>query len=114
MVKERNIVVSIILSFVTCGIYAIYWFICLTDEAARMDEDVNFTGVKAFLLTIITCGIYSIYWNYKMGKTLYSAGSKHNVDVNDNSLLYLILSLFGLSIVNYCLMQSDLNKFAAK
>lgn len=49
-----------------------------------------------------------------MGKTLYSAGAKRNVDVSDNSVLYLILAIFGLSIVNYCVMQSDLNKFATK
>ena len=31
---------------------------------------------------------------------------------NDNSILYLVLGLFGLSIVNYCMMQNDLNKIA--
>jgi hypothetical protein len=30
----------------------------------------------------------------------------------DNSVLYLVLGLVGLGIVNYCMMQSDLNKIA--
>lgn len=112
MVKERNIVMCVILSIITCGIYGIIWYISLTDDASFVNEDPSFSGGKALLLTIITCGIYSIYWNYKMGKTLSEAGYKKNLSISDNSVLYLILGLFGLGIVNYCLMQSDLNKFA--
>ena len=37
-----------------------------------------------------------------------------NKSISDNSVLYLVLSLFGLQIVNYALMQSDLNKFSNK
>lgn len=112
MVKEKNVAVCVILSIVTCGIYGLIWFIGLTDDASRVDDDPTLSGGKALLLTIITCGIYGIYWNYKMGKSIYDAGVKKNVTVSDNSLLYLILSIIGLGIVNYCLMQNDLNKFA--
>ena len=91
MIKERDIVVSILLSIVTCGIYGIYWFITLTDDAARKADDASLSGVKAFLFTIITCGIYGIYWYYKMGKTLKAAGDKNGVAIEDNSILYLIL-----------------------
>ena len=112
MVKERNIVTTIILSIVTCGIYGIIWMIGMTDDAAYLNEDKEFQGVKAFLFGLITCGIYTIYWNYKMGKTMFEAGNKKGIQISDNSVLYLILSLLGLGIVNYCLIQSDLNKFA--
>ena len=37
------------------------------------------------------------------------AGSK-NIKIEDNAVLYLILQIFGLGIVNYCLIQNDLNK----
>lgn len=112
MIQERNIVVQVILSIVTCGIYGIYWFITLTDDAALKAEEPDFTGGKAFLFTLITCGIYGWYWYYKMGKTLYTAGQKNGVEIADNSVIYLVLGLFGLGIVNYCIMQSDLNKLA--
>ena len=112
MVKKRNIVLQIVLSLITCGIYGIYWFITLTDDAAKKAGDANFNGVKAFLFTLITCGIYGYYWYYKMGKTLKVAGDNNGVAVDDNSVLYLILGLFGLGIVNYCIMQNDLNKMA--
>lgn len=34
------------------------------------------------------------------------------MNASDNSVLYLILAVLGLGIVNYCLIQSDLNDFA--
>ena len=114
MIKERNIVVAILLSFLTCGIYGIYWFIVLTDDASRANEDPNFTGVKAFLFTLITCGIYGFYWNYKIGKEMYEANQKNGINSSDNSALYLIISIFGLSIITYCLVQSELNEIARK
>lgn len=112
MIKEKNIVVCILLSFVTCGIYGIVWFITMTDDAAIANDNGDFSGAKAFLFSIITCGIYGIYWNYKMGKEIYEAKEKRNMHASDNSVLYLILSVLGLGIVNYCLIQSDLNDIA--
>ena len=98
MIKERNIVTCIILSIVTCGIYGLYWFITLTDDASRANDDPSFTGVKAFLFTILTCGIYSIYWNYKIGKEMYEANQKRGIQTSDNSVLYLVLGIFGFGI----------------
>lgn len=42
---------------------------------------------------------------------MYAAGLKYNKNIQDNSIVYLVLSIFGLGIVNYCLIQNDLNKF---
>ncbi|MEE0700289.1 MAG: DUF4234 domain-containing protein [Bacilli bacterium] len=112
MVKERSIPVCILLTIVTCGIYGIIWFISLTDDARVVSGDERLSGGKALLFTIVTCGIYSIYWAYQMGKALNQAQVKAGKTPNDNSVLYLILSIIGLSIVGYCLMQSELNNFA--
>lgn len=109
MIKKKNVVVCILLSLVTCGIYGIMWFISLTDDVARANNDPSFSGVKAFLFSLLTCGIYTIFWNYKIGKEMFEANQKFGVNANDNSVLYLILSLFGLGIVTYCIVQSELN-----
>jgi len=112
MIRERNIVTSIILTIVTCGIYGIIWFIGITDDVSTVNEEPDFSGGKAFLLTLVTCGIYSFYWAYKIGKSLGEAKSKKGMPGSDNSVLYLILSLVGLNIVTYCLAQDELNKLA--
>ncbi len=109
---ERNIVVCILLSLITCGIYSIYWFIVMTDESNMVSDEQTASGGTAFLFTIITCGIYFYYWNYKMGQKLHQAGQKYNKPIGDNSIVYLLLSIFGLGIINYCIIQSDLNRFS--
>ena len=110
--EKRNIAVNIILTIVTCGIYGLVWFVQMTDDAANASDDHSMSGGVALLLSIITCGIYRLYWAYKMGKLLAQAGDNHNVTISDNSVLYLVLEIFGLGIVNVCLIQSDLNRLA--
>ena len=112
VLQERNLVLAIVLSLVTCGIYAIYWFIVMTDDANTVSGDNKTSGAMAFVFTLITCGIYELYWYYAMGKKLYTAGQKYGKDIADNSIIYLVLGIFGLGIVSYALIQSDLNKFS--
>lgn len=65
----------------------------------------------AILLTIITCGIYGIYWCYKQGEKLNEAKMQRGIMVDTSaSVIYLVLSIFGLDIIAYALMQSELNK----
>lgn len=112
--KERNIALCIVFSIITCGIYGIYWFIMLTNEIVEVSEgkEYNTSGALAFVFTLITCGIYGYYWYYKMGKSLYATNKDKGIESDDSSLVYLILGIFGLGIVSYCLMQSELNRLA--
>ena len=112
MVKQKNIAVSIILSFITCGIYFYVWMYDITESANVVSNKSEITPGMAILLSIVTCGIYAIYWNYKMGKQIYEARLNRGMNASDNSILYLILSLLGWSIINVALMQSDLNEMA--
>ena len=110
-IEERNIVVYLLLTLVTCGIFGIYWLIViLKDIATTSGEDIN--PWMVILLTIITCGIYGIYYSYMMGKYMVKAGENYNVKIEDNSILYLILTIFVFVIVTYCLVQNDLNTIA--
>lgn len=111
-VNEKNIVTSIILTIVTCGIYGIVWFIEITDSCADASGDHSMSGTTSLLFNILTCGIYSIYWNYKMGKLLAIAQEKRNLPVTDNSTLYLVLSIFSMGIISTVLIQSELNRLA--
>lgn len=107
MITPRSIPLAIILTIVTCGIYAIYWMIKLNDEVNSLSNQVNAaSGVVVFILTIVTCGIYGIYWNYKMGERCDRIKGVQG----SSAILYLVLSLFGLGIVSYCLMQDTINK----
>ena len=112
---QRNIAVAIILSIVTCGIYGIYWLIKIADEINEASGDQNGTsGAMVFLLSIVTCGIYMFYWLYKAGEKLNTAKTMRGLPADSSAgIIYLVLAIFGLSIVSYALIQSELNKIAA-
>lgn len=112
VISKREIVTCILLSIFTCGIYGLIWFAGMTDDSNKVSNSNDPSGGMSILLVLITCGFYSIYWNYRMGQKLYIAGQAHNKDISDNSVLYLILSIFGLGLVSECLIQSDSHKFA--
>ena len=113
-IEKREIVTCIILSIVTCGIYGIIWLVNIINDinAVCQDDKANQSAGTVVLLIIITCGIYGIIYFYQAGSRLAAAGKKYNVEIADNSTLYLVLSIVGLQIVAYCLIQIDLNKIA--
>lgn len=112
MIEKRSIPLCIVLSIVTCGIYAIYWFVKLTDDTNQITNDPNATsGGIAFLLTLVTCGIYGIYWAYKQGEKLDNLKAQRGLPTSSQAILYLILELFGLGIIAYALMQDEINKY---
>jgi len=107
-IVPRNIVVAVILSFVTCGIYQIYWFIKMNDEVNILASEPDApSGIMAFLFTFITCGIYGFFWSYKMGERCDRIKGAVG---GSSAVLYLILAVLGLGIVNYCLIQDTINK----
>ena len=113
MIERRNIAICIILSIVTCGIYGLIWFVWLTDDVNKVAEEPNPTsGGMSLLLAIVTCGIYGLYWAYKQGEKLDAAAAKRGLPTSSKSIIYLLLSIFGLGIIAYALMQDELNNYA--
>ena len=109
---RRNLVLSIILYFVTFSIYGIYWFVVLTNEMNRETNHPHQTsGGVSFLLYIVTLGIYGIYWAWKMGEKSDILKNRYlEYTSTDTRVLYLVLEIFGLHIINLALCQYELNK----
>ena len=114
-IKQKNIVTCIILSIVTCGIYGIIWFINIVDDLNTASGDANGTsGIMVFLLSLVTCSIYGLYWAYKAGENVSIIRRRNGLSADSNNgILYLILNFFGLGIVTYALIQSELNNVAS-
>ena len=70
MVRKKDIVVCIILTIITCGLYNLYWLICLAEDINTLSNEADTSGGMVLLLTIITCGIYGLYWAYRCGEKL--------------------------------------------
>jgi hypothetical protein len=106
-IKERNIVTCILLTLVTCGIYGIYWIVMLTKDAVAIKDPADSAVLEIVLMLFLPfVGIFMT--EKKFAEGCAARGVAHS----DNSVLYLVLGLFGLGIVGICMLQNDVNKFA--
>lgn len=113
--QERNIVVVILLTILTCGIYGIYIFFVFNSEVQRQAQ---IEGVQtqprgpgmALLLTIITCGIYGIVYQYFIAKALNEIGKKYNYDTMEPALVVVFTIFVGIGSYFNIYSGSELSK----
>ena len=111
-IEKRNVATAIVFSIITCGIYAIYWEYKMLDSLYKANNLPSNAGVD-IVLSIVTCGIYGLYMLYKAGKMESSALRMYNQPERDEAALYLILGIFGLAIVSFAILQSNINNYLA-
>ena len=70
-IEKRDVALSVILTFITCGLYGLYWMYKLTEEVhALSGKPRTPDGGTVVLYTILTCSFYFYYWLYKIGGEL--------------------------------------------
>lgn len=111
-INKRNIGVCILLSIITLGIYDIYWLYLLVKNTRSIQKDTN--DCTGEMLCLIFLPFYSLYWWYTRGEKVKQGFSEHNYTSIGNGVIYLILSIFGLSIVSMAIMQSDFNSLKSE
>jgi len=91
--RKRSIPLAILFSVITCGIYFLYWEICLTNDTNKLAKSKTAGGVAALIYSWLTLGIYHFYWIYMLGvKDGEISGN------GDRGVLYLLLSFVGIGI----------------
>ena len=103
--KNRNIALSVVFSFISFGIYALYWLAQMQNAFKEKGCDEGFGGAGTVICSMFV-PFYFLYWNYKAGKRAVAS----NISSEDRSVIYLVLSFVGLGIVNLALIQTDINK----
>ena len=111
MYQKRDVMICVILSIFTLGIYTWYWMYKLNDDVNRLSyEQYPTPSSTVLLLSIATLGIYGIYWCYKTGQQLDRAYQYRGCPPTQKSSMYLILCIFWLSIVSVALIQDEVNR----
>lgn len=98
-IKKRNIVAVYLLSFITFGIYCIYW-------SVKTKGEINSLGAKIPTAWLLIVPIANLYWSYK-----YCEGFAVNVKKDNNTILWFILYVL-VGIIMPAIVQSELNKIA--
>lgn len=108
---DRSVLLVIVLSIITCGIYSFVWMYQVTSELNEYTEDYRLNPSLVIVLTIITCGLYQFYWWYRINELMMRAQYQTGYSApTDNKILFILLTLFGLSVINMAILQSDLNR----
>ncbi len=113
MAAKRSIVSCILLSIFTCGLYTMFgWIPGVANDLNKLDRSQEGpTGVTVVLLTIVTCGIYGIYFVYVASKRIYGLFQLNDLRASDNTIINVVLEIFGFGIVSLAIMQNDLNNY---
>lgn len=113
MVAKRSVVTCILLSIFTCSLYFFFgWLPGIANDLNQLDKNGKGPdGVTVVLLTIVTCGIYGIYFIYTASRRICWMFQDRNLRASDNSIINVILWLFGFSIVSLAIMQNDVNNY---
>lgn len=113
--ETRDVIVTMILIVVTCGIY---WFIWMYKTA----NDINQHGGRETLnptldlvLCLVTCGIWSIVVGYKYAQALYAMQTAEGVQASDHSSACLLLGLLAIigvpgGLIVPMILQGELNR----
>lgn len=96
---DRSLIMYILLTIVTCGIYSYYFIYKMAQDvntACEGDGD-NTSGLLTFiLLSYVTCGIYAIYWEYALGNRLAANAYRYGFSFQENGTTVLMWYLVGL------------------
>ncbi len=111
MSEPRNIVLYVILTFVTCGIWGLVWFFQLGGDIQTLRGDDKPNTLVDFLLTILTCGLWGIYVAYQWPLLLQEPARDRGIHVDNNlPVISLVLYFLGFAFVSLILVQSVANQ----
>ena len=95
---DRSLIIYILLSIITCGIYSYFFIYSIAQDVNRAcDGDGNNTsGLAAFIiLSFITCGFYAIYWEYAIANRLAENAPRYGMNFTENGTTVVMWHLVG-------------------
>ncbi len=104
MVKYRNLVLVIVFSIITLGIYAIYWLVSTTNELRRIAS----SAPNPWLLLLLLVPVVNIF----VGVWYYWKYSKAIGEISDFEPVLLFVLWIIISPVAMIIAQIQLNKKA--
>lgn len=110
--QHQNYFGKIVLSFITFGIYGVYWLYKQVSRMYRLTgSEVSGSGTETFLMLFIP--FYAIYWGYTRGDRYSKAASELNGrSFSDRSGVYLIIFLIVGTFIGTLVLQADNNSYA--
>ena len=107
--KHRDPVVVIILSIVTCGIYALFWLYTVMEDVNRTSGQQRIDSTMLLILSII-CAPVMWFALYKVDQEMMRLAGENGTTYNSNFVLWLLLT-FVCGVGTYVAMYQLTNTY---
>ena len=97
---NRGLLMYMLLSAVTCGIYSLFFIYKLAEDinaACAGDGSPAIGGLGEYIgYTLLTCGIYSSCWTFNLNNRIKANGRRYGINIEDDGTSILIWSTVGM------------------
>ncbi len=117
-IERRDPGMVLLISFVTCGLYLIYWYWKMYEELESL-AGASPTGnsfVLDFMLVIVTCSLWGIWVDYKISMQLNELQNARGILAPDSTTIAVgldalaYISGFVCNYITSAIHQDQLNK----
>lgn len=113
-IERHDITLRILFTFLTCGLYGLYWMAQVTNDVHAVSGKPQCAGGgKAVLFSVLTCSIYMYYWIYKIGGELVEARYRMGLalDVVEEKIYRNVIVIMTLVSIGISGLQIMLQAF---
>jgi hypothetical protein len=113
-IERHDITLRILFTFLTCGLYGLYWMAQVTNDVHAVSGKPQCAGGgKAVLFSVLTCSIYMYYWIYKIGGELVEARYRMGLalDVVEKKIYRNVIVIMTLVSIGISGLQIVLQSF---
>ena len=104
----RSIVLDLLLTLITCGIYNLWVQYQQMKTVNYMLKSDKYQFLPWLLLSFITCGLYHVYHEYRKTEDICLALGKKD---SNEPLVNLVLSLLAMPFIADALQQALINRY---
>lgn len=117
-IERRDPGIVLLISFVTCGLYLIYWYWMMYEELEQLagESPTGNSFALDLLLVIVTCSMWGIWVDYKISMQLNELQNARGILAPDSTMIAVGLdalayvSGFVCNYITSAIHQDQLNK----
>ncbi|MBA2663787.1 MAG: DUF4234 domain-containing protein [Bradymonadaceae bacterium] len=94
--EVKNPVTVLILTMVTCGIYAIIWILQTVADINKGLGREEFNAVKELVLSVVTCGLWGIWFQWRLCESVVKLQQAWGVKPQMEAPILFLMCIFGL------------------
>lgn len=107
--EHRSVALAIFLSFITLGIYFIYWFVRIVKQVKEFHGDYSSCTDEVWLNLLVP--FYGLYWLYTRNRQMYLDAYQRGEMMKDSSGTCLVFAILGMPLISYGIMQNNMNRY---